>query len=204
MSIKASVLFLFIVIAECAIAEKTPLEVKESLYGLTNYWGKGTSTHEYYAAQRLCATKLKGYEDRCTIEAEWSAFFLRYLTENTPEGTIWMPTSGEEMLMASYSGITRTSTNCWLITAEYANELQKKFNKANLEFEQIQKDTRFDRTSASKRNEAWNRLVAIEKALEPTMYATTNSYPATILPTLSAEEGAVLYTNVLRRAGLAQ
>ena len=206
MKSKIGLLFVLTIMTGVAIAEKVPLEIKESLYNLTNYWGKGSSISEYRKIRRQCERSLEGYDDRCVVEKEWTELFLQYLIRNTPLDLVWLPISGDEVLMASYSGATDTSTNCWITTAEYAGNLLHIYKKENSEFERIQETIGFniDSTTTAQRYAVLNRLAAIEKALIPTMYATTNVFPSVILPTLPDDEGAALYTNVLRRAGLVQ
>ncbi len=206
MKIKVGLLFVLIIMVGATIAKKVPLEVKASLYNLTNYWGKGSSTSEYHSIRRQCERNLEGYDDRRVVEREWAEFFLQNLSKNIPLDLIWLPVSGDEVLMASYSGASDTSTNCWIAAAEYAGNLLRMYERANTEFEQTRKtiEFNFDSTAIIQRCAGLNRLAAIEKALIPTMYAVTNVFPSVILPTLSADEGATLYTNVLHRAGLVQ
>lgn len=204
MNIKCKLLVFPIMVTLKIVAENVPLELKEQLYGLTNYWGKGTALREYQTTRQNIMDSLVSYDDRTRVLGDWTECFLRHIVDNTIIDEIWMGESGSVMLSSCYAGATRRSTNCWYITAEYVGKLKKLMEKTELGIDQICASNRFDMSteSAIQRVENWNRLAAIEKALNSSMYATTNVFPRWILPTLPPEEGAALYTNVLRRAGL--
>ncbi len=206
MKIKCILIALSVVATNCIIAENVPLEIKEKLYGLTNYWGKGTSQEEYNKVRQSCYDQLEGYDDRRVVEEKWTESFLQYLVNNSPFEGVWMSASADEMLLASVAGSTRRSTNCWFIVADYAKKLTAMEKTARQKFNQLLEAESFDtpETNRTLRLAAWSNLVEVECALGQSMRVTTNSYPRWILPTLSPEEGAELYTNVLRRAGLVQ
>ena len=206
MKIKSMLIMLFVMITSCIKAENVPLKIKEEFYGLTNSWGKGQSPQEFNEKWQQCFDKLVGYDDRSAVEGEWILFFQRYLLDNAPFEDRWMSESGAEMLLASYAGTTRRSTNCWFVAAEYAKKLTAMEKTARQRFDQLWEAESFDTPETNRilRINAWGNLISIEKALGQTMYATTNVFPRWILPTLPPEEGAALHTNVLRRAGLVQ
>ncbi len=189
-----------------AFAENVPPELKKALYDTTNYWGKTNNTRQYYKARQQCLDKINEYDDKTLVIGEWQESFLRFLKDNTVVDRIWMQESADEMFVSSYSKITKHYTNCWFIAAEYAKKLTEKEKIAKKELDEAYATNRFDMSSewAQHRSAARNRWVIIDGALSQTMRATTNSYPRWILPTLPPEEGAALYTNVLRRAGLVQ
>ena len=206
MKLKYIIATLFAVTTNCIIAENVPLEIKKKLYGLTNYWGKGTSQEEYNRVRQSCYDELAGYDDRRVVEEKWTESFLQYLVDNSPFEGVWMSASADEMLLASFAGATRRSTNCWFIAAEYTKKLTAMEKIARQKYNQLWEAESFDtpETNRTLRLTAWNNLVEVEHALGQSMRVTTNSYPRWILPTLPPEEGAALYTNVLRRAGLVQ
>ena len=189
-----------------AFAENVPLELKKALYDTTNYWGKTSNTRQYYKARQQCLEKINEYDDKTLVIGEWQESFLRFLKDNPIIDRIWMQESADEMFVSSYSKITKHYTNCWFIVAEYAKKLAEMEKIAKKEFDEAYSINRFDMSSewSQHRKEAWKRWVIIDGALSQSMRATTNSYPRWILPTLPSEEGAALYTNVLRRAGLVQ
>ena len=206
MNTKYKLLGFSLIISLGIVAENVPCELKEQLYGLTNYWGNGTSIREYQIARQNIMDSLVSYDDRTRVLSDWTECFLRHITDNVVTDESWMSESGGVILSSSYAGATRCSTNCWYVTAEYVDKLEKLRKKAELGIDQICASNRFDMSteSAMQRIEEWNRLAALEKALNSSMYATTNVFPRWILPTLLPEEAAALYTNVLRRAGLVQ
>ena len=190
-----------------AYADKVPLELKNSLYALTNCWGQARGVRQYWAARKEIETSLKKYEDGTAIYNEWYLFFVNYICQIPSLSPEWLREGNGEIMMASYSPMTRTSTNIWLNAADCLHRIIQKRDEAYEKWQAIDKKP-INGFSIGGNTEEWhtahNRYVNINNSIGTLERAVTNSFPNAILPTLPDEEGAALYTNVLRRAGLVQ
>ncbi|GEM_PF-1769266 len=191
--------------------ERTPAAVRAELYALSNYWGKAGALGKYYEARSAVQRKLAKYEDHIAITREWMENFLEFITAGPLQTNEWASMAGTEILMASFSGTTCTSTNCWLLAADYENRISRKLDQAEAQLRPAgnhanvfcsMEDKELYIGQKAEHVEAWNNYARLEKLESQTARAVTNVFPRWILPTLPPAEGAQLYTNVMRRAGL--
>ena len=196
----------FIVNAGCATVAKASHDIREELYALTNLWGKADGVERYRACRQAMKQKLLAYEGGETLWRVWCTDFYSFLVKEPLYGDDWLEESGVETREASFSAFTRTSTNCWLWASGYAKETGVLLSKARQSWENRRSlasgTSMFDLNRSSRYQEAWVHLVAAEKTADAVFFAVTNVFPRWILPTLPPAEGAQLYTNVMRRAGL--
>lgn len=196
----------FIVNAGYATVAKVPPDIREELYALTNLWGKANGVEKYRDYRQTVKRKLSAYNDGEALWRLWYTDFYSFLVKEPLCGSDWLEETGAETREASFSAFTRTSTNCWLLASGYARDMGTLLSKARQNWENrwclSPATSTFDSNRESRLQEAWAYLVAAEKTADAVCFAVTNVFPRWILPTLPPAEGAQLYTNVMRRAGL--
>ncbi len=204
---KLVIMLLLAISGAIAYTDEVPLELKNSLYALTNCWGQSRGVRKYWSARKEIESSLKKYEDGTAIYNEWYLFFINYISQVPSLSPEWLREGNGEIMMASYSPMTRTSTNCWLNAADCLHRIIQERDEAYEKWQAIDKKS-INEFSFGGNTKEWyaarNKYVNIDNSIGTLERTVTNSFPSAILPTLSPEEGAALYTNVLRRAGLVQ
>lgn len=203
------IVFLSCLFNICVIfAEKVPQTVVASLYALTNQWGVSGGVQQYSESRFSIEKQLKEYEDGKVILREWRMRQIDLIKENISVDKSWLREGSSELLMMAYSKMFRTSTNCWLNAAEFMGKIEHRRAEALKKWQEIESlpltEYGFSINQVQEVKLARNTYLDLDYIIAPVAFAVTNIFPSAILPTLSAEEGTALYTNVLRRAGLVQ
>jgi len=187
-------------------AAQVPLELKGALYGISNLWGKAGGVKKYQSERSAIEERLKCYSDGAVVWREWRMDFLRFISDAFVVDYGWIREASAEILLSAFSGSTCQSTNCWMSAADYVHKVQSKQTacRAELDILEAENDgfTLPNTKSMKVLVDTRNRCVMLETASNPAFFAVTNVFPRWILPTLPPAEGAQLYTNVMRRAGL--
>ncbi len=202
-------LFMTLFFNACALfAEKVPQSVVMSLYALTNQWGVTGGLQQYCQSRSSLEKQLQGYEDGSSILKDWRLRQIDLITSDISLDRSWLHEASSQLLMYSYSNMFRRSTNCWLSAAEFMGKIEARRATALKKWREIEgqpiTEYGFYSDQVQKANLARNEYLDLDYIVAPVANAVTNVFPHNILPTLSEDTRAALYTNVLRRAGLVQ
>ncbi len=206
--IKAMLLAVLLSHFNVLLAETAPSAIVDSLYALTNQWGVANGLQQYWTSRRTIEKQLLGYEDAQAILKDWRLCMVDFIKENTSVDKSWLREGSSELLRMSYSNLFQTSTNCWFSAADFMGKIETRRTRALKRKQEIEaqssKEYGFWTNQTRESNLTRNEYLDLDYIIAPVAFSVTNNFPKAILPTLPAEEGATLYTNILRRAGLVQ